>query len=70
MPKPPRSTPHSDLDGVREDQRPIPDSAREAGQDGTDLARARKESAGRPPVSRDKGKAARDGPDRDTAGEA
>ena len=56
MPKPPRSTPHSDLDGVREDQRPIPDSAVEAGQDGKDLARAREQSAGRPPVSADSGK--------------
>jgi hypothetical protein len=56
VPKPPRSTPHSDLDGVREDQRPIPDGAREAGQDGADLSRARDESAGRPPVSGDSGK--------------
>ena len=55
MTKPPASTPHSDLDGVREDQRPIPDSAREAGQDGGDLDRAREDSAGRPPVSNDKG---------------
>lgn len=55
MPKPPSSTPHSDLDGVRQDQRPIPDSAREAGQDGSDLDRAGKDSAGRPPVSHDKG---------------
>jgi hypothetical protein len=55
MTKVPKSTPHSDLDGVREDQHPLPDSAREAGQDSGDLARAREESAGRPPASRRSG---------------
>ena len=57
MPKPPTSTPHSDLDGVRRDQRPVPESANEAGQDSADLERAGKESAGRPPVSGDEGNA-------------
>lgn len=55
MPKVPVSTPHSDLDGVRQDQRRIPDGARDAGQDAGDLEKARKQSAGRPPYSDDKG---------------
>jgi hypothetical protein len=48
MPKPPRSTHHSDLDGVHEDEKSNVDSANEARQDSSDLARAREESAGRP----------------------
>ncbi len=59
MPKPPKSTPHSDLDGVREDQKPVVESAREAGQDGEDLERARRDSAGRPPQSDGQGKSGR-----------
>ena len=55
MPKPPESTPHSDLDGIRQDERPNVETATEAGQDGGDLERARKESKGRPPYSNDKG---------------
>ncbi len=54
MSKPPASTPHSDLDGVREDQRHIVDTARKAGQDSADLARAAKNSVGRPARSDDK----------------
>jgi hypothetical protein len=53
MTKPPRSTPHSDLDGVHEDERRNVDSARDAGQDSAALARARQESAGRPPHAED-----------------
>ncbi|MBA3676995.1 MAG: hypothetical protein H0W74_06265 [Sphingosinicella sp.] len=56
MSKPPISTPHSDLDGVREDQRHIVDAAKEAGQDSADLARADKHSVGRPARSDDKNK--------------
>lgn len=55
MPKPPKSTPHSDLDGIHQDERPNVETAREAGQDSGDLERARKESKGRPPHSNDKG---------------
>ena len=55
MPKPPESTPHSDLDGIHQDERPNVETAREAGQDSGDLERARKESKGRPPYSNDKG---------------
>ena len=55
MPKPPQSTPHSDLDGIHQDERPNVETAVEAGQDSGDLERARKESKGRPPYSNDKG---------------
>jgi hypothetical protein len=51
--KVPKSTPHSDLDGVRRDQRPIIETALETGADAGDLERARKDSAGRPPYARD-----------------
>ncbi|HEY5721395.1 MAG TPA: hypothetical protein VIT45_03645 [Allosphingosinicella sp.] len=51
MPKPPKSTPHSDLDGVRKDQGRKAENARDAGEDSADLERAHRESAGRPPYS-------------------
>ena len=51
MPKPPKSTPHSDLDGVREDELPNVETAIEASQDSADLARAHRESAARPSYS-------------------
>ena len=54
VPKPPKSNPHSDIDGVHEDERPNTDTAREAGQDTGDLQRARKQSAARPPYSDDR----------------
>jgi hypothetical protein len=53
MPKPPRSTPHSDIDGVHEDEGPNVDSANAAGQDSSDLAEAKEKSKGRPPTSDD-----------------
>jgi hypothetical protein len=49
MPKPPNATPHSDISGVHRDERPNVDTANEAGQDTADLARAERESQGRPP---------------------
>ncbi|MFL6862348.1 MAG: hypothetical protein ACJ8DZ_05050 [Allosphingosinicella sp.] len=54
MAKPPRSTHHSDLDGVHEDEKSHVDSANEAGQDTSDLARAHDQSAGRPDYSDDR----------------
>ena len=48
MSHPPKSTPHSDLDGVRRDQKPKVESAIEAGQGPEALAHARDESAARP----------------------
>ena len=59
MTKPPKATPHSDLDGIHEDERRNIDVAVETGQSSGDLARARKESIGRPPL--DKAGKARDG---------
>jgi hypothetical protein len=53
MPKPPKSTPHSDIDGVHRDERLNVDTADEAGQDAGDLKRARDESVARPPHSDD-----------------
>lgn len=51
MSKPPESPPHSDIDGVHEDEASVVDSANEAGQDTTDLKRAHDQSHGRPPPS-------------------
>lgn len=55
MTKPPRSTPHSDIDGVHEDERPNTDTANEAGQDNEDLKRAAEESVARPRGSGERG---------------
>lgn len=46
--KPPKSTPHSDIDGVHRDEKSNVESAVEAGQDSEDLALASKENAARP----------------------
>ena len=53
MPKPPQSTPHSDLDGVHRDEKRNVDSANDAGQDTSDLQRAGEESVGRPDYRED-----------------
>ncbi|HET9641223.1 MAG TPA: hypothetical protein VFP12_18685 [Allosphingosinicella sp.] len=53
MTKPPKSTPHSDIDGVRRDQKPIVESAVEAGQGAEDLARAARENVARPDPAED-----------------
>ena len=49
--KPPKSTPHSDLDGVHEDEGRNVDSAVQSGQDNSDVKRAAEQSVGRPPGS-------------------
>ena len=54
MPKPPRSTPHSDLDGVHEDDKPNVERAVEAGEGTDDLALARDEAAARPDHTEDR----------------
>jgi hypothetical protein len=51
--KPPKSTPHSDIDGVHRDEKPNVESAVEAGQGTGDLARAADENAARPEYSDD-----------------
>jgi hypothetical protein len=53
VPKPPRSTPHSDLEGVHRDERSNVDSANAAGEDSGDLEEARRGSQGRPPYADD-----------------
>jgi hypothetical protein len=51
--EPPKSTPHSDIDGVHRDEKPNVESALEAGQGGEDLARAAEQDAARPDHSDD-----------------
>ena len=51
MTRPPKSTPHSDLDGVNEDKRRNVDAALEAGEGTENLARARREAVGKPEYS-------------------
>jgi hypothetical protein len=51
--QPPKSTPHSDLDGVHRDEKPNVESAIEAGEGTEDLARASDEAAARPGHSED-----------------
>ena len=53
MTKPPKSTPHSDIDGVHRDEKPNVESAVEAGQGTDDLMLASKESAARPDYAED-----------------
>jgi hypothetical protein len=53
VPKPPQSTPHSDIEGVHRDERRNVDSANDAGQDSGDLAKAHERSQGRPPYCDD-----------------
>jgi hypothetical protein len=49
--QPPKSTPHSDLDGVHRDERPNVETAVETGQDAGTVAREQEESVGRPDYS-------------------
>ena len=53
MPKPPRTPPSSDIDGVDEDAAPNTDAAIASDQDSGDLERAHRNSTGRPPRSGD-----------------
>ena len=48
MPTPPKSTPHSDLDGVHQDERSNIDTANESGQTAENLGLARSEGKGYP----------------------
>jgi hypothetical protein len=48
MSRPPQSTPHSDIDGVRRDQKPNVEAAAAAGQGTEALALARDEAAAKP----------------------
>ena len=53
MSQPPKSTPHSDMDGVHRDERPNVETAIEAGQGTDDLARAAAETVARPDYAGD-----------------
>ena len=53
MSKPPKSTPHSDIDGVHRDEKPNVESAVEAGQGTETLALARDEAAAKPEHAED-----------------
>ena len=48
MAQPPKSTPHSDIDGVHRDERSNIDSANEAGQDSGTVADAKEQGIARP----------------------
>ena len=51
MPKPPKTPPSSDIDGVDEDSMDNTDAAIASGQDAKDLARARDQAAAKPDFS-------------------
>lgn len=53
MPKPPKSTPHSDLTGVHRDEKPNVETSLDAGQDAGTLAKDQKRSVGYPDYSKD-----------------
>ncbi|HEY0148457.1 MAG TPA: hypothetical protein VGB70_05575 [Allosphingosinicella sp.] len=53
MPKPPKSTPHSDLTGVHRDEKTNIETSIEAGQDAGTLAKDQKRSVGYPNYSED-----------------
>lgn len=53
MSKPPKSTPHSDIDGVHRDEKPNVESAIEAGEGTETLALVSKENSARPDYSDD-----------------
>jgi hypothetical protein len=51
--QPPKSTPHSDIEGVHRDEKPNVETAVDAGQGTEDLARASEETVARPDYSED-----------------
>ena len=55
MPKPPPTPPSSDIEGLHQDEVSPAEGARAAGQDASDLARARDQAAGRPNEATDRG---------------
>ena len=55
MPKPPKSTPHSDIDGVHEDEEPNTVTAQRTGETTADLKLARDEAKGKPRHSDERG---------------
>jgi hypothetical protein len=55
MAKPPKSTPHSDIGGIHQDEKRNTDTAEKLGQGAESLVRAQKETAARPDHSDEKG---------------
>ena len=53
MSKPPKATPHSDIDGVHRDEKRNTDVAAALGQDSGDVKRAKDEAIARPKTSED-----------------
>ena len=53
MPKPPKATPHSDIDGVHRDEVQNTERAAEIGDGAEELERAKEQSIGRPEYSDD-----------------
>ena len=51
MSKPPATTPHSDIDGVHQDEERNTDVANRVGQDSGDVKRAKDQSIARPKTS-------------------
>jgi len=49
--KPPPSTPHSDIDGVHQDEKKNTDTAQETGETAANLELARAEAKGKPPYT-------------------
>ncbi len=54
MVKPPKATPHSDIDGVHQDERKNTDTANDLGQSGADLEPTKSLSIGHPEYVDDK----------------
>lgn len=52
MPKPPKSQPNSDIDGIHQDEVRNTDVAARTGQSAKELKEARDNSTGRPPISK------------------
>jgi hypothetical protein len=51
VPRPPKSTPHSDIDGVHRDEKKNVDTTQETGESTANLALAKDESMGKPPYT-------------------
>ena len=54
MPKPPKATPHSDIDGVHQDEVRNTDVAAGRGEDAGTLDEAKDEAVARPPYTDDR----------------
>ena len=55
MAKPPKASPHSDIDGIHQDEKRNTDTAADLGESAGSLDRAQKETTARPVYTDDKG---------------